>query len=143
MNLPRLVLRSASGKGKSLPERPADANLRLDRKRDDCGTDPKCCTIPESSFQALQHIKNSASGPKSCTHHRYNRQVLEQYIPSFCTSLVLTVETDRPTAKPVASGTPSVAPFLKALFTSTVRDGLHFPKCHLGTPPSPCSQPVR
>ena len=25
---------------------------------DDCRTDPKCCTIPESSQQALQHIKN-------------------------------------------------------------------------------------
>jgi hypothetical protein len=53
------------------PERPADANLRLDRKRDDCKTDPKCCTIPESSFQALQHIKNCASCVWGCPHHRY------------------------------------------------------------------------
>ena len=57
--------------GKMAPERPADANLRLDRKRDDCGTDPKCCTIPESSFQALQHIKNCASCVWGCPHHRY------------------------------------------------------------------------
>jgi hypothetical protein len=67
------------GRGnRSRTTRPADTNLRLDRKRDDCGTDPKCCTIPESSFQDLQHIKNCAvcklihdSCVWGCPHHLY------------------------------------------------------------------------
>ena len=41
----------------------------VDQRRIDALTE--ACTIPESSFQALQHIKNCASCVWGCPHHRY------------------------------------------------------------------------
>ena len=49
---------------------------------DDCRTDPKCCTIPESSQRALQHIKNCASCVWGRTLYRYiDRMGMARAIP--------------------------------------------------------------